>query len=31
LLSLQGEDGGWLVVDEAEFVGGIDDAEPPWP
>lgn len=31
LVSLQGEDGGWLVVDEAEFVGGIEDAEPPWP
>jgi hypothetical protein len=30
LAALQG-DGGWLVVDEAEFVGGIEDAEPPWP
>jgi hypothetical protein len=31
LVALQGEDAGWLVVDEAQFVGSIEDAEPPWP
>jgi hypothetical protein len=31
LVALQGGEGGWLVVDEAEFVGGVEDAEPPWP
>lgn len=31
LLALQGETGGWLVVDAAEFVPGPQDTVPPWP
>jgi hypothetical protein len=31
LLALQGEAGGWLVVDAAEFVPGPQDTVPPWP
>jgi len=31
LLALQGERGGWLVVDAAEFVPGPQDTVPPWP
>lgn len=31
LLALQGEGGGWLVVDDAGFVGDVEVAEPPWP
>jgi hypothetical protein len=31
LVVLQGEDGGWLVVDEAEFTSGVEDPQPPWP
>ena len=30
LLALQGETGGWLVVDAAEFVPGPQDTVPPW-
>jgi hypothetical protein len=31
LLALQGETGGWLVVDAAEFLSGPQDTVPPWP
>lgn len=31
LLAQQGESGGWLVVDAAEFVPGPEDTVPPWP
>lgn len=31
LLEVQGETGGWLVVDTAEFVPGPQDTVPPWP